>query len=111
MIGQIGKLDTRITLQRPTPSVDAQGSSTNSWAGLATVWAESKAIESGEVTAGNERTATRDYTFKIRYQSALATLAATDRVVWRGSNFDILSAVPLPEGRPDQILITARRRA
>lgn len=109
MIGQIGKMDTRIVIQRPASSVDSQGSVIDEWGDLAAVWAESKALTGNESASGNERVATQDYSFKIRHQSALASLATTDRLAWKGAYFDILSAAPMPEGRPDQILITARR--
>lgn len=111
MIPIIGKLDTRIILQRATNATDGQGSVTKTWATLATVWTIAEALTATEATNGNERTAFTDYKFIIRHQDALATLSPADRVQHASINYDILSAVPMPEGRPDQIIITARRKA
>ena len=59
----------------------------------------------------HERYGSQDYRFTIRHQSALASLSVTDRITWRNRNYDILAVTPMPEGRPDTIIITARRRA
>ncbi|MES2706081.1 MAG: phage head closure protein [Verrucomicrobiota bacterium] len=107
-------MDIRITLQRPAPVPDAQGSVIDSWAGLASVWAKAEAVPSvvtQEAAKDRERHGSQDYRFTIRHQSALESLTVTDRIVWQGKHYDILAAVPMPEGRPDTIIITARRRA
>lgn len=106
-----GRLDQRITLQRATDTPDAQGSTVKTWTDRGTVWARAESIAAAETTQGNARVATQNYRFTIRFQSAMADLNAADRVVWNGLNHDILSAVPMPEGRPDKIIITAQRKA
>lgn len=111
VIGIIGQLDSRIDLERATTALDSQGSATESWTGFGTVWARAESLAGGESTNGNAREATRDYRFTVRHQTALAALGAQDRIVWGTRIFDILSAVPMPEGRPDRIIITARERA
>lgn len=104
---QIGKFDQRVTLQRATDSTDSQGSVSKAWATLATVWASVENMTGQEATEGNERTASKGYRFTVRHQSALATLSAGDRLQWRAENFDLTAAIPMPEGRPDTIQITA----
>lgn len=105
----IGKLDARITLQRATQSTDDQGSPVDTWADLAAVSARSKALKATEATEGNARSFTSDYEFTVRFWSKLADLSPTDKVKWRDVIFDILAATPMPEGRPNCIIITARR--
>jgi SPP1 family predicted phage head-tail adaptor len=111
MITHIGRFDTRVTLQTPTETVDDQGSTTQTWATTATVWAKIETISATETTNGNERTPVQEYRFTVRYQSTLATFSAGCRIQRDGINYDILSALPMPEGRPDTIQITARRKA
>lgn len=114
MIGIIGRMDARILIQRPASERDSQGSVIQSWMDRGTVWAKAESLTLAtalETTNGNDRTAASEYRFTIRHQSLLNDLATTDRIVWNEANFDILSVTPMPEGRPDHIIITARRRA
>ncbi len=117
MIGQIGRLDTRITIQAPTDAVDAQGSPTLTWATIGTVWANVKAMDAGmgtanaEATNGHERSAGLIYQFTVRRQASIAATSARHRIQWSGHNFDITAVQPMPEGRPDHLIITAIRKA
>ena len=111
MIGQIGRLDTRIIIQAATDAVDAQGSVTKTWATVVTVWAAVKILGATETTNGNERSASRDYQFTVRKQSALAAIGAGHRILWDGVYFDISAVQAMPEGRPDYYLITASEKA
>lgn len=103
---QIGRRDARIIIQRATELVDSQGSVFQSWSTLATVWAFVQTLNSKEVTNGAARNGSTETLFSIRYQSALATLNPVDRIVWGTAVYDVASALPLPQGRPSEILIT-----
>ncbi len=107
----IGKMDARITIQRATVTTDDQGSVTETWADLATVWAHALTdeIRATEESTEGTRQASADTTFTIRYQLALSDLGTKDRISFKGVNHDILSAVPAPDTRPDSIVIRARR--
>ena len=103
---QIGRRDARIIIQRATELVDSQGSVFQSWSTLATVWASVQTLTSKEVTNLAARTGSTETLFSIRHQSALATLNPVDRIVWGTAVYDVASALPLPQGRPSEILIT-----
>ena len=102
----IGRRDTRITIQRPTQLVDAQGSPFQTWTTLANVWASVQSLTAKEITNGTARTGSTETLFSIRYQSVLANLNPRDRIVWGTSVYDIASALQLPQGRPSELLLT-----
>lgn len=106
LMTQIGRRDARIIIQRATELVDSQGSVFQSWSTLATVWASVQTLTSKEVTNGAARTGSTETLFSIRYQAALATLNPVDRIVWGTAVYDVASALPLPQSRPSEILIT-----
>jgi head-tail adaptor len=103
---QIGRRDARIIIQRATELVDSQGSVYQSWSTLATVWAFVQTLNSKEITNGAARMGSTETLFSIRYQSALATLNPVDRIVWGTAVYDVASAIPLPQGRPSEIILT-----
>jgi SPP1 family predicted phage head-tail adaptor len=103
----IGRRDARITIERATESVDAQGSVTQTWATLATVWAHAQTMSGKESTNGSARDASAEQVFSVRYQSALDDLNPRDRISWNGFIYDITSALPLPPSRPAEVIISA----
>ena len=104
---QIGRRDARITLQQATETVDAQGSVSQAWATLATVWAHAQTLSAKEVTNGAARVGTAEQVFNIRYQSVLSGLKPRDRISWDGAIYDVASALGTPLSRPSEIIINA----
>jgi SPP1 family predicted phage head-tail adaptor len=112
VIGQIGQLDRRIKLQFPRTSADAQGSPVTEWQDTAEVWAKAASLPGAtETTNGNAREAIADCQFVIRYQRSIAGTGPDFRVLFQNQYYDIISIVPDPIGRPDKLIITARRSA
>ena len=103
----IGHRDARITIQRAADTVDDQGSVTQAWSALATVWAHAQTMSGKETTNGSSRDATAEQVFSVRYQSLLDDLNPRDRISWGGFVYDITSALPLPPSRPAEIIISA----
>ena len=102
----IGLRDTRITIQRPTQSVDSQGSPSQTWVTLAVAWARVQTLTAKEVTNGTARSSSTETLFSIRYQTILSNLNPRDRIVWGTAVYDIASSLFLPQGRPSEILLT-----
>lgn len=111
MKSAIGKMDARITLQRAVDVVDLQGSVSQQWENVATVWAEVTPVAAAEATNGNARTATTAHTFKIRYQRGFAGLNPIFRIIWNDGIWDISGSTAMPVARPDSIVLTAVRVA
>jgi SPP1 family predicted phage head-tail adaptor len=84
---QAGKMDRRIVLQRMTSSLNAIREPTESYATLATVWAEVTPASVAE-SQGADSTQARAYTqFSIRYRN---DLTAKDRIVFDSKTYKIL---------------------
>lgn len=111
MIGIIGRLDSRITLQQPANTLDDQGSALTEWADLATAWAGREEISGAEALAGTSRVATADCKFTMRFQSAFRNLTLTARIQWRGVYFEIVRIDADNASRPSLLTLTARRNS
>ena len=107
-----GNLDRRITLQRASVAQNGLGEEIETWADLATVWAEkieSRRLAKEQSDAGEARQALRRRTFRIRWSSGLADLNARDRVIFDGQACDILGVTEL--GRREGLEIETLQRA
>jgi SPP1 family predicted phage head-tail adaptor len=67
-----GPLDRRVVLQRPTDVQDAAGGITQTWADVATVWAQRQDVRAREFVAANVTLAEVDAVFRIRHRADLA---------------------------------------
>lgn len=107
-----GRLDRRVTLQRATTAADAYGERVQTWADLATVWAEK--IESGRLVAreqadaGEARVALARRKFRIRWSETVAVIDASDRLLFEGDAYDILGVTELGRREGLEIECTAR---
>lgn len=76
-----GDLNQRITLQRPSAAKDALGQRVESWADVATVWAEAVPLRGREFFAAGAMQSEAVVRFRIRWR---ADVDGTLRVLWRG---------------------------
>lgn len=106
---QAGKLDRRIVIQRSTTSADAFNEPVETFATLATVWAEAKPISDGERMKAGQTLADKMIRFTIRYSSTVADVDPRDRIVFDGRTFDISGIKEV--GRRVGLEITATARA
>jgi len=84
----------RVTLQRNTPTL-VNHEPVDSWATLATVWAEKRDPKGSEAVEALQNQAEMTVTFRIRYYPGIEP---KDRVIWDGRTFDI-RAVTNTDGR------------
>lgn len=107
-MGQIGRLDTRITLQSYTSSADAYGQKIETHSTLATVWAWVKYARGDERIMANRETVVADCIFVIRYRSTV-----NEKVrIYDGTNyFDIVHIAESTDGRHRYMELTAVRRS
>ena len=85
----IGQLDQRLTLQSRSAGVDVLGQASGAWVTVATVWGRARPLRSRELFAAGQIQNVTDIEFTIRYRS---DVAATWRVLWRGTPHDITGA-------------------
>ena len=83
---QPGDLDRRITIQQNTPTQDGAGQPIESWADLATVWAEVVPVGGSETFQAKQTGAEAVAKFRIRYRGDVLRKM---RVVYDSDNYDI----------------------
>lgn len=114
MIKEIGKMDSRCTLETCIETVDAQGSVIKEWVSITSAWCEvssASGVRDMEQEQGNAVAAEEAKTFVIRYQRALDGIGPQDRITWKGWRYNISAIYMEPDGRPTSIKIQARRTA
>jgi SPP1 family predicted phage head-tail adaptor len=102
-----GRLDTRITLQEPTTSRDDFGQSTQTFAGVASVWAQRRDISAKETTESDQRVASTRTEWTIRWRS---DVRETWRVVLKTGRTDTWEIVGILElGRREGLRLICER--
>lgn len=81
-----GQLDDRITIQTLTQT-NTEGSLSESYATLATVWAQIMSAKGSEALQAAQVRANRVIRVKIRYRS---DVGVKDRVVWMSENYNVV---------------------
>jgi SPP1 family predicted phage head-tail adaptor len=103
------RMDRKITLQRKTVSQNSLGEEVETWADLATVWAEKSYRAAGESVQAAEVAAVRILRFVIRWDSAWADFSPIDRLTLDGVICDVVEVNEI--GRRDGLEIFAKARA
>ena len=101
----VGELDRRITLQKPTGGPDAYGQPGTTFVNVAVVWASYKPVTLREYVASRQAEAAIDATFRIRWRT---DVSATWRILYRNLVFDIQSYVEIGKAEGLEILARAR---
>lgn len=81
-----GKLDRRITIERATIARDSFNAPVETWAAVATVWAQQRPNRGAERFAVQEVAGAAVMTFHIRYR---ADLTVKDRIRYAGRLWNI----------------------
>ena len=76
-----GDLDQRITVQSPSASVDSRGQRVQTWADVATLWAQATPLRGREFFAAGAMQSEAAVRFRLRYRTGID---GTMRVLWRG---------------------------
>jgi SPP1 family predicted phage head-tail adaptor len=104
-----GDLDRRITILRRSGSANAFNEASDTWATLATVWANAAPVSDGERMRAGETLAQMQVRFTVRFSSTTSTVDPRDRLTFDGRTFDINGTKLV--GRNAYIEITATARA
>lgn len=91
-----GKLDRTIILQREAEHVGAAGTVTRTWADFAVIRAELVSSVTGDTGMAYGEADKAATVFRIRYFHGLTT---KDRVVYRGTAYDLTGIVELGRNR------------
>jgi SPP1 family predicted phage head-tail adaptor len=76
----VGRFNQRITVQKPSTSVDALGQRVETWTELATVWAQAQPLRGREYFSAGEVNSDAAVRFRLRYRS---DVTGAMRVLWR----------------------------
>jgi SPP1 family predicted phage head-tail adaptor len=99
-----GRLDRKITLQRPTTTTDDYGETITTWEDYRDVWAD-LSKQSGREMFEAGKLAEVDAVFKVRY---LSQITREWRVKYDGQEYDITGLKEI--GRKDGLEIAATAR-
>lgn len=102
-----GKLDRRLIIQRKSITYSDSGEPIETWATLATVWAQARPNRGDERFSVRQLVGTAVMTFLIRYRSDLA-LTVEDRLSYDGKTWDIADLRELGRRVGTEIDATAR---
>lgn len=93
---QLGDLDRRVVIEKPTATADTYGQRVDVWTTHATVWAR-MAYESGDETyEAEQKVATRIVKFFVRYDAAITERM---RVSFESALYDILAVEQISRKR------------
>lgn len=104
----LGKFDRRITLQAPAPAPANEfggAGQQQTYADVATVWAQVEAVPGTEGFVGDQLTATKRQKFTIRYQ---ADVLPTWQLVFEGTTYQLTTVSEF--GRRVGLILTAYAR-
>lgn len=85
----IGRMDRQIVIEQNTPTQDAAGQPIESWATLATVWAEYLPVSGREFWQAKQVNAQAVANFRIHYRSDVTRKM---RLTSEGDTYDIVDA-------------------
>ena len=87
---QAGRLRHSVIVQSPGGTRDAVGDVIDSWTSVATVWASVEPLSGREALIAAQLHASTTHKITIRWDTSLAALAATWRILWGARVFDIV---------------------
>lgn len=100
----IGRLDKRVTLQRPGGSRDALGERATTWTDVATVYARIRPLSAREAEVAGQRDSLESHVVEIRYSSTVSAIDATWRIKYGARVFTIDGVMNPEEGKEKFLL-------
>jgi len=94
---KVTALDQRVAIERVSRMPDGMGGTTESWAPIATVWAQVVPVRGAEKREAMRISPEARMKVRIHWQGDAAGqpfCTPADRLVWRGRTYNIESAVP-----------------
>ncbi len=103
----IGRLDRRITIERPVESRSATGQELLTWVTWCSTWAAVSHPKTGadETVVGDVILVTTRVDFEIRYRTGLTEKM---RIRYNGSLYNILNIAE--DGRKERLLVSAQKQ-
>ena len=100
-------MDRRIGIQRATLTANAYGERAETWATLATVWAEVQyKVGGGESVQSDQVFSEQRVHFIIRYSSDVSDIRPSDRIKYNGNNYQIEGVQEIGRGEGLRIVTT-----
>lgn len=96
-----GRLDRRIIIEQNTPTLNSHGDEVDSWATLATVWAEFVPLRGAEKFQSEQTLAQADYRFRIRHRT---DVTPKERIKLNGDIYDITAVLEIRRKQGTEIL-------
>ena len=93
---EIGRLNRRIVIERPTLTQDDTGSYTTVWNQIAKPWADIRYVSGLEAVRSDAPVSVSKASMRIRRR---AGVDATCRVLYDGKVFDVKAVLPDEQGR------------
>ena len=93
---EIGKLNRRIAIERPTLTQDDTGAYTTVWGQIASPWADIRYVSGLEAVRSDAPVSISKASMRIRRR---AGIDATCRVLYDGKVFDVKAVLPDEQGR------------
>lgn len=102
-------MDRRIGIQRATLTANAYGERAETWATLATVWAEVQyKVGGGESVQSDQVFSEQRVHFIIRYSSDVSDIRPSDRIKYNGNNYQIEGVQEIGRAEGLRIVTTLR---
>ena len=103
-------MDRRIGIQRATLTANAYGERAETWATLATVWAEVQYKEGSgrEAVQSDQVYSSQPVHFIIRYSSDVSDIRPSDRIKYNGNNYQIEGVQEIGRQEGFRIVTTLR---
>ena len=99
----ISGMDRKIRVERVIETVDTLGDVRETWSTLMTIFAETRYLKGTEAEEARQLHTETDTKFVIRWSTESAGIRTKDRIVLDSTQYNILSVVPMPGGRPVMI--------
>ena len=91
---RLGKLNRRVTFERAARTINPEGQETGAlWSPICKAWAHVKFQLGSERRAAATEQASSSATFITRWNSTLASIKETDRIIYNSTVWDIHSIV------------------
>jgi SPP1 family predicted phage head-tail adaptor len=103
-------MDRRIGIQRATLTANAYGERAETWATIATVWAEVQYKEGSgrEAVQSDQVYSSQPVHFIIRYSSDVSDIRPSDRVSYNGNTYQIEGVQEIGRGEGFRIVTSLR---
>lgn len=91
---RIGERNQLVTFQRATVTTDDYGGEVSTWADFAQAWVQVRRGTGQERREASQEAASQTATFVADWNPTLDQITVTDRIQYRGDDWDIVDCAP-----------------